>query len=128
MKPFRMRRRFAFAIVAVSAVSVAHVLSAASAAHGAEPPSPIAADPHLGTAPPVYRSAFDGYKKFQSGPVSSWRNANDTVGAVGGHVGALRNAPSPAASPPGIAAPEAPAPKAAPVKPVTGGAGHLGHH
>lgn len=119
MTPFRKRGRFALAVIAVSA---------ATAAHGAEPPSPNATDPNLGTAPPIYRSAFEDYRKFRPGPVSSWKGANDTVGAVGGHVGALKTAPAPATGSPAAAAPEAPAPKAVPVKPVTGGAGHLGHH
>lgn len=120
MIPFRKRGRFALAAIAISA---------ATAAHGAEPP-PAATDPGRDTAPPVYRSAFEGYLKFRPGPVSSWKGANDTVGAVGGHVGALKGAPaaSPAAASPPATAPEAPAPKAVPVKPVTGGAGHLGHH
>lgn len=117
MTSFRKRGRFALVVIAVSA---------ATAAHGAEPPSPNATDPNLGTAPPVYRSAFEDYRKFRPGPVSSWKGANDTVGAVGGHVGALKTAP--AAVSPAADAPEAPAPKAVPVKPVTGGAGHLGHH
>lgn len=113
MTSFRKRGRFALAVIAVSA---------ATAAHGAEPPSPGATDPNLGTAPPIYRSAFEGYRKFQPGPVSSWKGANDTVGAVGGHVGTMKPAPAPAS--PAATAPEAPAPKAVPTVPVTPGHKH----
>ena len=67
MTSFRKRGRFALAVIAVSA---------ATAAHGAEPPSPSATDPNLGTAPPIYRSAFEGYRKFQPGPVSSSLTVN----------------------------------------------------
>lgn len=107
MTSFRKRERFALAVIASLAVAPAH---------GAEPP-PAATDPGRGTMPPVYRSAFEGYLKFKPGPVSSWKNANDTVGGVGGHMGAMKGAPAPATNSP--AAPEAPAPKAAPAVPVT---------
>ncbi|MEO5843876.1 MAG: hypothetical protein ABIQ33_03450 [Caldimonas sp.] len=32
----------------------------------------------------AYRSAFDGFRRYADEPVGSWRNANDTVGRVGG--------------------------------------------
>lgn len=112
MTSFPKRGLLALAVIAVSA---------APAAHGVEPPAPSAADPNLGTAAPAYRSAFEDYRKFRPGPVSAWKNANDTVGAVGGHVGAVKDAPAPraAAAPAADAAPEAPAPAAVPTVPVT---------
>ncbi|MBC7938909.1 MAG: hypothetical protein H7Z19_03950 [Chitinophagaceae bacterium] len=32
----------------------------------------------------TYRSAFEGFRPFADQPVGSWRDANDTVGRVGG--------------------------------------------
>lgn len=34
--------------------------------------------------PMAYRSAFDGYKGLTEQPVQSWREANDSVGRIGG--------------------------------------------
>ena len=31
-----------------------------------------------------YRSAFEGYRSFESGEVQDWRKANDTVREIGG--------------------------------------------
>lgn len=32
----------------------------------------------------AYRSAFEGYRRFDDQPVGSWRSANDVVGRIGG--------------------------------------------
>jgi hypothetical protein len=36
------------------------------------------------TASPGYRSAFEGYRPFAEQPLTSWRQANDLVGRIGG--------------------------------------------
>jgi hypothetical protein len=42
-------------------------------------------------APPVeYRSAFEGYRAFKDEELADWRNANEDVGAAGGHAGQRR--------------------------------------
>lgn len=56
------------------------------------PQAPTASMPAARLAPaaavPVPRaassSAFEGYKRFDDQPVGSWRDANDTVGRLGG--------------------------------------------
>lgn len=37
-----------------------------------------------------YRSAFEGYQSFTEEPLASWREVNDAVARVGGHMGVLR--------------------------------------
>ena len=51
-----------------------------------------AAPPYVGegqaAVPPVeYRSAFADYKPFADQELANWREANDEVGAAGGHAG-----------------------------------------
>ncbi|MCE9657961.1 MAG: hypothetical protein K8R60_05335 [Burkholderiales bacterium] len=63
------------------------------------PPAPAA----TGAAPaPTYRSAFDGYRRYQDQPVGSWRQANERVGRIGGWQAYAREAQAsgPAASAP----------------------------
>lgn len=35
-------------------------------------------------APETYRSAFEGYQVFSNDKVANWKDANDTVGEIGG--------------------------------------------
>jgi hypothetical protein len=39
---------------------------------------------------PRYESAFSGYVRQRDGKLASWREANDEVARIGGHVGILR--------------------------------------
>ncbi len=40
--------------------------------------------PAPGSAPIAWRSAFEGYQPYTEAPVANWREANDTVGRIGG--------------------------------------------
>ena len=88
---------------------VAAALVCAAGAAGAQTPAPREA---AAAAPPTYRSAFEGYRPYVEEPPAPWREVNDTVGRVGGHVGVLRadesSAPTPPVTP---GAPPAPAAK-----------------
>jgi hypothetical protein len=50
-----------------------------------------AADPAAPVPQVSYRSAFDGYVPYREQPLASWREVNDEVGRVGGHVGIFRS-------------------------------------
>ncbi|WP_332814032.1 hypothetical protein [Ramlibacter sp.] len=102
------------------------VLLAATAAGpaGAQPdPAPA--------SPPGYRSAFEHYRPFGDPPVASWKDANDTVGRIGGWKAYAQEASGPArpaaAPAQGQARGEG---QPAPAQPATGGRGHdpHGHH
>jgi hypothetical protein len=43
-------------------------------------------------ASPVYRSAFEGYRKHEDLPRADWRESNDEAARIGGHIGILREA------------------------------------
>lgn len=61
---------------------------AAVAEDDIRPPHP--ADPAAHAPAPVYRSAFNGYRRlseFQESPDKIWRTVNDEVGRLGGHAG-----------------------------------------
>jgi hypothetical protein len=83
-------------------------LACATAAAGAQTPAPRERAP---APPPAYRSAFEGYRPYVEEPLAPWREVNDTVGRVGGHVGVLRadesSAPPPPATPGAAPAPAA---------------------
>lgn len=51
-------------------------------------------------AQPAYRSAFAGYRNFKDEPVGSWREANDAMGRLGGHMGHTGHPGMPASEPP----------------------------
>lgn len=73
---------------------------------------------------PVATPALEGYRPFSDQEVMSWRDANDTVGRIGGWRAYAREAQA-QANPPARAAsaPTAPASGAAPAKDP-----HAGHH
>jgi hypothetical protein len=90
----------------------AAALVCAVAAAGAQTPAPR----ERAVAPPAYRSAYEGYRPFVEEPAAPWREVNDTVGRVGGHIGVLRAE--------GATAPTQPALPVAALK----GEGHDAHH
>lgn len=59
----------------------------ASAQSGARPDP---ADPNARVPETAYRSAFDGYRNHELSKQIPWREANEEVGRLGGHVGILR--------------------------------------
>ncbi len=82
-------------------------------------------------APGGWRSAFEGYRPFNEAPVASWREANDTVGRIGGWRAYAREAAQPslpgaaAGMTPPLAVPPAPARPAVPAtRPAPAAAGH----
>lgn len=93
MKPY-----FAFAALA----AIAPHAVAQQAAH------PHPADPAAKTPPVKYESAFTGYVPYREGKIEQWRDLNDEVGRVGGHVGMFGGAGHDSAG------------KPAPSKPATG--------
>lgn len=76
----------------------------------ADPKDPAAAVPRL-----VYRSAFEGYKRFAEEEIGGWREANDEVRAAGGHLGHRPSKPQPGT-------PESAG------RPAPRDGGHEGHH
>jgi hypothetical protein len=46
-----------------------------------------ALDPRAKVLPVEFRSAFEGYRPFVEQERRDWREANEEVGAVGGHAG-----------------------------------------
>ena len=78
---------------------IAFAVLAALAPHPADPAAPVPAM--------RYESAFSGYSSFREEPLAPWRNVNDEVARVGGHIGIVGGAGrigpgtgSPAAKPP----------------------------
>jgi hypothetical protein len=52
-------------------------------------PAPAGAQPKAQSLP-VYRSALNGYRPYRADePLRPWRDANDEVGRLGGHMGHL---------------------------------------
>lgn len=111
------RRLFALAFaLALPASSIAQHRHGADTAAAPSPAASAAAQrqarPEARPAPrELYRSAFDGYPPFNDPPAVSWREANDTVGRIGGWRAYAREAQgapaqpaSPAASQPASAA------------------------
>jgi hypothetical protein len=78
---------------------IATLISAVAAAQDAAPRNP--ADPSVAVAAPRYESAFSGYARHRDEKIAPWREVNDDVGRIGGHIGILRGAtpskPAPAA-------------------------------
>ncbi|HEX9185153.1 MAG TPA: hypothetical protein VF876_18005 [Burkholderiales bacterium] len=52
---------------------------------------PDPADPAVRVPETAYRSAFEDYRKHELSRQVPWRDANDEVGRIGGHVGVVRD-------------------------------------
>lgn len=73
----------------------------ASAAAAQQSARPDPADPSARSPKPVYQSAFADYRPWAEPEVARWRELNDEVGRLGGHVGhagRAKPAPKPAAA------------------------------
>ncbi len=69
------------------AVSLGLVTLAASAQAPVTPPSPAAVPPAVAQTPATsgeYRSALEGYQPYSENKMVPWKDANDTVGKIGG--------------------------------------------
>jgi hypothetical protein len=84
----------------------AAAFTCAAAAAGAQTPGQPTRDGPV-AAPPPYRSAFKDYRPYAEEPLAPWREVNETVQRVGGHVGVLRA--DERSAPPQPAAPASPA-------------------
>jgi hypothetical protein len=72
-----------FLLIALAALAA----GAVSAQTGA---GPDPADPQARAPAPVYRSAFEGFRRPEDAPRPSWRKANEEAARIGGHIGILR--------------------------------------
>ena len=93
-----MRLHNSILTVAVAASFIASVRAFAMDEPGNLAPTDVSA-----SAPPTqYRSAFSGYQSQQELALRPWRDVNDEMGDLGGHVGHLKaSAASDSASPSG---------------------------
>jgi hypothetical protein len=48
------------------------------------------ADPQARAPAPLYRSAFEGFRRFEGEQRPGWREANEEAARIGGHMGILR--------------------------------------
>lgn len=51
---------------------------------------PDPADPQAPAPAPVYRSAFEDFRRLEDAPRPNWREANEEAARIGGHIGILR--------------------------------------
>ena len=72
-----------FALVALAAHAPLAAAQSAAARH--DPADPTAPGPAF-----QYESAFEGYRTYRETPLAPWREVNDEVARVGGHLGILR--------------------------------------
>jgi hypothetical protein len=78
-------------IAAIALLSAAVVTATEPARAADRRPDP--ADPAILVPAPDYQSVFAGYRKPGADERLDWRQANDVVRDVGGHAGALKQAP-----------------------------------
>jgi len=52
---------------------------------------PGPADPQARTPAPVYRSAFEGFRRLEEERRANWGKANEEAARIGGHMGILRD-------------------------------------
>jgi hypothetical protein len=88
-------------------VTVAASFIVSVRAFAGDKPGNIAPTDASASVPPTqYRSAFSGYQSQQELALRPWRDVNDEMGRLGGHVGHLKDsAPSDSASPSGSGVP-----------------------
>ena len=91
MEGIDMKFRVALAAVLLATLATAAVAqpqstTSAAASSSATPVRPVSATASATAASggAGYRSAFEGYRRYDDQPVGSWREANDLVGRIGG--------------------------------------------
>ncbi len=92
MRPGFSPGRFPGMAVAVLASLLPGLLINMTATNAADPSDPAAASPGV-----AYRSAFQGYERWRDGPKAPWRDSNDTVARMGGHMGHVEETAPPQA-------------------------------
>jgi hypothetical protein len=106
------------ALIAVIAFAAHAPLAASEPSAGRNDP----ANPEAPVPAVQYESAFQDYRGFRETPLAPWREVNDEVARVGGHLGILRAGRDASGTAPGTAQPlPSPAPAAPRSSP---GAGH----
>jgi hypothetical protein len=80
-----VQKLLTFWLTAFAAIGPAHGQQAAAAAQGNSPPQSM---------PSLYKSPFATYRGFREEPPAVWREVNDEVARVGGHVGVLKAGPT----------------------------------
>ena len=81
MTPSKTPVLLALALAMATTAAIAQTRRADPRAAAASAPT-RAADTAQPTS--VYRSAFEGYRRYADEPLLPWRQANDTVGRIGG--------------------------------------------
>jgi hypothetical protein len=76
---------------------LAACVAGGAAAQTAARPDP--ADPKAAVPARPYESAFKGYRPYVDPEVTRWRQSNEEVGRLGGHVGHVPKAQGPAVKP-----------------------------
>jgi hypothetical protein len=75
---------------------VVFVLAAAAVGlAAAQQPRPHPGDPKAKVPAIEHRSAFENYRRYSEPEVSGWRELNEEVRRIGGHVGIVREQPHP---------------------------------
>lgn len=64
--------------------------SAAATAAAQQPQRPDPGNPGARVPAIEHRSAFEGYRRYADPEVAGWREMNQEVGRVGGHLGIVR--------------------------------------
>jgi hypothetical protein len=83
------------------------IAAAATGLAGAQQARPNPGDPKAPVPAFEYRSVFESYRRHAEPEVSGWREMNEEVRRIGGHVGIVREQPhptKPVAKPPADAA------------------------
>ena len=86
----------------------AFLFAGAAAAQDAVRTNPL--DPQAKVPPVEFRSAFEGYRPFAERERRDWREANEQVGAAGGHAGRPGQGAGEQTSKPQPGKPESPSP------------------
>jgi hypothetical protein len=69
-------------------IALAALAAGTVSAQTGKDPGP--ADPQARAPAPVYRSAFEGFRRLEEDRRTNWREANEEAARVGGHIGVLR--------------------------------------
>lgn len=80
--------------------AISLVALAASSAAAQVPARPDPADTKAPAPAATYESAFRDYKPYEDPEIARWRDVNNEVGRLNGHIGHVRMQATPGAKPP----------------------------